>query len=269
MIKKGGMNKIGKSVTRNQWSRVHLFQKCIRRNVTNWNTDPWGTSLPGHIENDFSWKVWGLSQVDKQQRHNNWSDYALLAIDIQKDYWDSTLMNEFPHFEHNVAHLLQFCRHVGVDIFHIRQVFSPDKTDWLPRYRLRDKAPCIRDSHGCQPLDCARELEGETVLEKQSLDAFCNTPLESVLRTRGKKVVFTCGLATSMCVLLTTATAFQKGFLTAMIADCCADFRDAHETCLKRYDGFFEIIHHNQLEQFHPKLSYQLHQLTHHIRSQL
>jgi hypothetical protein len=60
------------------------------------------------------------------------------------------------------------------------------------------------------------------------------------LRLGGKRFVLTAGLVTSTCVLFTTASAAQSGFLTAVVEDCCADERFIHEHTLDRYQFIFD-----------------------------
>ena len=48
------------------------------------------------------------------------------------------------------------------------------------------------------------------------------------------------GLNTSVCVLFTTVSAVQYGFLTAVIEDCCGDWNvQAHDFMLRHFDGYF------------------------------
>jgi nicotinamidase-related amidase len=65
---------------------------------------------------------------------HNWQDFALLLVDVQHDFWNEELKTAFPNFQQNTAELLEFCRRVGIEVIHLREVFSPDKSDWLPRY---------------------------------------------------------------------------------------------------------------------------------------
>jgi len=58
----------------------------------------------------------------------------------------------------------------------------------LPGYRLKDRAPCIRASRGCEVLPFAQELDGENVIEKHTLDGFCNPKLEELLKERKKNL---------------------------------------------------------------------------------
>jgi hypothetical protein len=40
----------------------------------------------------------------------NWEQFALLLIDIQRDFWTEELASSFPDFPANVERLLALCR---------------------------------------------------------------------------------------------------------------------------------------------------------------
>jgi nicotinamidase-related amidase len=171
----------------------------------------------------------------------DWGAFALLLIDVQQDFWSPDAARAFPDFPENTARLLRFCRTEGIDIVHIRALFEPDRSDWMVRYVLKGSIPCIRGTPGAEPLSCARELPGERVVTKHTFDAFHTPDLLPYLRRRGKRFVLAAGLVTSVCVLLTTASAAQRGFLTAVVEDCCADDGpEAHTDTLARYPFIFE-----------------------------
>ena len=52
--------------------------------------------------------------------------------------------------------------------------------------------------------------------------------------------MLTAGLVTSVCVLFTTVTAAQSGFLAAVVEDCCADNPDRHAQTLDAYQFIFQ-----------------------------
>jgi len=81
---------------------------------------------------------------------------------------------------------------------------------------------------------------GETIILKHTFDGFQNPQLEHYLHQRGKRFVLTAGLLTSTCVLLTTASAMQKGFLVALVENCCADEPEAHKHTLDHSTFIFE-----------------------------
>jgi nicotinamidase-related amidase len=109
----------------------------------------------------------------------------------------------------------------------------------MARYRLRGKIPCLAGTPGVETLPFGREEPGETVLVKHTFDGFFNSSLLEILKRKEKRFLLTAGLITSTCVLFTTTSAMQHGFLTTLVADCCADEPAAHEQTLQRYPFIF------------------------------
>jgi nicotinamidase-related amidase len=171
---------------------------------------------------------------------HNWDQFALLLIDVQRDFWSERVAHVHPDFPANIATLLTFCRNEGIEVVHLRASFSADRSDWMPKYLLRGRTPCVQGTAGIEPLPFAREHVGETIILKHTFDGFQNPQLEHYLHQRGKRFVLTAGLLTSTCVLLTTASAMQKGFLAALVEDCCADEPNAHNHTLDHYTFIFE-----------------------------
>lgn len=169
----------------------------------------------------------------------DWGQFALLLIDVQQDFWGEEMEKSFPRFPGNIASLLELCRTEGIEIVHFRACFKPDMSDWMPKYKLRGSIPCVQGTPGSQTLPFALEVPGEAVFVKQTFDGFQNpTPVE-YLRQKGKRFVLTAGLVTSTCVLFTTVSAAQSGFLAAVVEDCCADEPLAHQQTLDRYQFIF------------------------------
>ena len=83
---------------------------------------------------------------------SKWDQFALLLIDVQKDFWSDEMEKNFPHFRENVASLLKLCRHEGIEVIHIRGRFSADKSDWMPIYQLGRKMPCVEGTEGIELL---------------------------------------------------------------------------------------------------------------------
>lgn len=177
----------------------------------------------------------------------DWSAFALLLIDVQEDFLPEQSVQAFPDFSSNVERLLSFCRMSDIDIVHIRVLFEPDRSDWMIKYVIRGSIPCIRGTTGAEILPCAQEQPGEKVVIKHTFDAFHNPEVLTYLRRRNKTFILTAGLVTSVCVFLTTASAAQNGFLTAIVEDCCADDPDHHAHTLKQYPFIFERTTVDQL----------------------
>lgn len=168
-----------------------------------------------------------------------WDQFALLLIDVQQDFWSEETASAHPKFESRVASLLALSREQGLDVVHLRAKFKEDRSDWMQRYRLLDRIPCINGTPGAEVLPSAQEAAGETVIYKQSFDGFENAQLDTYLKQRGKRFLLIAGLVTSVCVLLTAATAAQRGYLVSLVEDCCADEPQAHAHTMQRYPFVF------------------------------
>lgn len=170
---------------------------------------------------------------------NDTGAFALLIIDVQKDFWREPMSMTLPAYEHNVAALLDLCRRQGIDVIHLRALFRRDQSDWMVKYRLLGRIPCIAGSAGAEVLPCAAALPQEKIISKQSYDGFFNNELARHLQENGKRYLLVAGLVTSVCVLLTAASAAQRGFLVSLVEDCCADSAEAHGHTLEAYPFVF------------------------------
>jgi nicotinamidase-related amidase len=184
---------------------------------------------------------------------HDWAQFALLLTDVQRDFWPDRMAEGSPDFPANVARLLTFCRSEDLEIIHLRASFAPDMSDWMPVYRLRGRIPCIEGTAGIETLPFALEKPGEKVVIKHTFDGFHNPELLRYLQQNGKRFVLTAGLVTSVCVFLTTASATQKGFLAAVVEDCCADRPQIHEQTLETYQFMFQRTTLDLIPDHHPE----------------
>lgn len=81
---------------------------------------------------------------------------------------------------------------------------------------------------------------GELVVYKQTFDALHTPKLIPYLRENDKRTLLAAGLLTSVCVLITAASAAQLGFFAAVVEDCCADHLEKHEHTLNEYQFMFD-----------------------------
>jgi nicotinamidase-related amidase len=178
-----------------------------------------------------------------ERERRDWSHFALLLVDSQQSFWPGCVAPDFPDFPANVARLLALCRTEGLEVIHVRSRFKPDKSDWMPMYRLRvpvSHHPCVAGQEGEKPLSFAAREPGELVVFKQTFDALHTPNLVPYLRENDKRVLLVAGLLTSVCVLFTAASAAQLGFLAAVVEDCCADRPEKHEGTLDEYQFMFD-----------------------------
>jgi len=170
----------------------------------------------------------------------NWDAFALLLIDVQKDFWADDMSQDFADYEKNISRLLALCRHEGIDIVHVRARFLKDRSDWMAKYRLLDRIPCIEGTPGVEVFPSAQSAPGEFVIYKQSFDGFRKPALPAYLEKNGKRFLLVAGLVTSVCVFLTAASAAQRGYLVGIVEDCCADKIAAHDHTLQQYPFIFD-----------------------------
>ena len=193
----------------------------------------------------------------------DWRRFVLLLIDVQRDFWPEKTAESFPDFPSNVEGLLEFCRASGLDVVHVRAEFEPDGSDWMATYRVKGETPCIRGTPGVEVLPCAVEMDGEPVLRKRTFDAFLQPDLLSRLHRARKSFILIAGLETSVCVLLTAASAVQHGFLAAVVEDCCADDPARHEAAVNGYPFVFDSTTLARLETDHDRWMDKLNKLQH------
>jgi len=176
---------------------------------------------------------------------------ALVLIDIQKDFWESMSGDPtFKAFPDNVNRLLSISREMRYNIIHIRSVFKHDRSDWMLFYRPegRGQIPCIAGTEGTEFTEFAKPIECEKILEKQTFDAFIGTGLEEYLQLQGITTLLIAGLETSVCVLFTATSAYQRKYLPLVVSDACADTTERHENALEMYgDLSFKTISTSQL----------------------
>ncbi|MHC5036689.1 MAG: cysteine hydrolase family protein [Planctomycetota bacterium] len=182
----------------------------------------------------------------------DWRRFALVLIDVQRDFWSGATASHFPAFPDNVAALLQLCRREGIEVVHCYARYEPDGSDWMPVYKLRGDIPCIRGTKGAEPLPFAEAEPGERIFWKKTYDGFLFPGLSAYLRERNKSFLLFAGLRTSICVSLTAASASQRGFLCALVEDACADNPPAHAFTLENFEGLtFERVLHDRIPERH------------------
>ena len=178
-----------------------------------------------------------------------WSRYALVLVDFQRDFWTDAVARTAPELPDRAAALVTYARAEGLTVVHLRARFRPDGSDWIARYRLGSRIPCIEGTPGAATLPFAEELPGEPVVTKRSFDGFLGTDLDAVLAERGARGLLLAGLVTSTCVLFTAATATQRGYLVKVVSDCCSDRPEMHDATLAAYPFVFDTVRSDQIAE--------------------
>jgi maleamate amidohydrolase len=167
-------------------------------------------------------------------------ELGLLLVDIQRAFWQPLKHHrELSSFPANVEKLLNMVRSHRLAVVHTQAVFQPDRSDWMLFYRRfgRGRIPCVAGSNSELIEDFAAPVKGEVVVRKQTYDGFMSADLERVLRRRKIKALLIAGIQTSVCVLFTATSAYQRRFVPIVVRDACADRIEAHENTLRIYGG--------------------------------
>lgn len=180
---------------------------------------------------------------------NPWSRYAVVLVDLQSDFWSDDVVATNPDLPERVTELLAYARANDLALVHVRARFAADGSDWMARYRLRGRIPCVEGTAGADTLPFAVELDGEPVVVKQSFDGFLGTGLHELLWARGIRSLLIGGLITSTCVLFTASTATQLGYLVSVLSDCCSDTDDAHASTLAAYRFVFDTVRSTEIAE--------------------
>ena len=191
----------------------------------------------------------------------DWSKFALLMIDVQNDFVKPETRKLFPYLEQNISKLMAFCRSEGIEVVNVRAVFKKDMSDWIPTWKLKGFIPCVEETPGIDFLPCAMPTPGEKVVTKHSHDAFLYTDLQEYLDSRGKHFLLTAGVSSTVCVFLTTASASQRGFMTAIVEDCTAGEPEAHFHQLLKNDLYYRHVPMDQIPEKYKEWSEELRRL--------
>ncbi len=86
-------------------------------------------------------------------------------------------------------------------------------------------------------------LAGDIVVEKTGTGAFCSSPLDLVLRSRGVSRLAFCGGLTDGCVESTVRQGFDRGYLCTVAEDACLTSRpDLHAASLTAMRNYFAWV---------------------------
>ncbi len=211
---------------------------------------------------------------------------ALLIVDMQKASTPNSVRGRhmrtrepeiadafFAHVQSvvvpNQVRLLTFWRRHGLRVVYTTTgSFLPDGTDMIPRRQRRDNARLAAiglnehmhpKSDDYQIMDAVRPQPGEIVIPKNSIGAFCSSPIDQVLRNMGITGLVVGGLITEACVETTAREAADRGYDCILLEDGCASDlgQDVHEAALFGFARSFGEVRMTQevLDHFEAKLS--------------
>ena len=134
---------------------------------------------------------------------------TLILIDVQRAMDDPRYGERGqPQAEANMGRLLAFWRDQGWPVVHVRDNSLDPDSPYAPG----------KPTHAFK--DEVRPLDHETVVDKQSSNAFVGTDLMSVLEEHGAAQLVVAGVHLQHCVETTVRMAASLGFLVLLPEDC-------------------------------------------------
>lgn len=178
---------------------------------------------------------------------------ALIVIDPQKDFCATDgavakfLGKDVSRFQDAVKRLnpfIQKTRQVGVPIIWVRLVHVNDKSrpNIKARHAERGNIVAARaDSDGINWYsEVIQPLPTEHVVTKWHYDAFEDTELDLLLRSKGITTLLFTGFATNICVETSARHGYIKGYYIVLVSDCTdAHTRQEYESTVFNIKNYF------------------------------
>ncbi len=158
---------------------------------------------------------------------------ALVVVDVQiaidADYHAAQGPRNNPAAELVIAGLLDLWRSKGRPVIHVRHDSTSLDSAYRPGQIGNEFKPEVTPQ------------AGETVLPKQTNNAFIGTDFDAMLHARGIKTLVITGVATNNSVEATVRMAGNLGYQTFLVEDACftfarADYRGRHRTADEVHD---------------------------------
>ena len=163
---------------------------------------------------------------------------ALLVVDMQNGFVEPGALLEVPMARAQVPvirSLLEFCRARGIPVVFTAFSVGPDfryPFYWaMARQRGLDlEAPASMFGAGRPETAIVSALApepGERVVRKCGYDAFADTELEQILRSRAVTDLIVAGTVVNWCVDSTVRGAFHRGYNVVVVADGVSGYAHA------------------------------------------
>jgi ureidoacrylate peracid hydrolase len=161
------------------------------------------------------------------------SHSALIVIDVQHDFCSERGamaerfgfdMKEIREAVPRLNAFVEECRAAGVFVVWVREVFADSRMhpNQKALWGAGDDIWLIReDGDGIDWYeDVVGPGPGEPVITKWQYDAFEDTELDLLLKSRGIETLLMTGFTTNVCVETTARHGYIKGYYIALVEDC-------------------------------------------------
>ena len=163
---------------------------------------------------------------------------ALLVIDMQNDlikvkeepFNAVTKMAESKGIINNTAKVIAAARKAGMPVIFACHVHRKDNADVVPTITdlmlqgqvTPPRAAMIEGTPGAEVVDELKPASGEHVIWKRRSNAFYNSDLELMLRSREIDTVILTGAVTNGCIANTARGARERDLHVIILSDCVA-----------------------------------------------
>ena len=157
---------------------------------------------------------------------------ALIVIDMQNDFVSE---NGYLGKKHRnmkpvqdtvvkIKSLLEFCRKNGIIVIFTQTIHFgyTDSDTWKMRSveKANDLGICRQGTPGSEIIEEFAPTNEEPVIIKHRYDAFLDTDLDLILRSRGIRNLLITGTQTNLCVDTTARHGFMLDYSTILVEDC-------------------------------------------------
>jgi ureidoacrylate peracid hydrolase len=170
---------------------------------------------------------------------------AVIVVDMQNAYLSKGGYLDLAGFDRDGAedvviamrHLLADARSADVPIIYLQNGWDPAyreaggadspnqmKSNALRLMRRRPELAGTLLAKGGWDYELRDEIamqDGDILVQKSRYSGFVNSPLDSILRSRGIKYLLVAGVATNVCVETTIRDAFGLEYHAVLVTDCC------------------------------------------------
>ncbi len=163
---------------------------------------------------------------------------ALLIIDMQNDFVEEGAIFEVPKIRKNLNSykaFIDFCREKGATIIYTRHCYDPKQNPIEARLFPELKRGGLRkETRGWQIYDVLKPEKNDTVINKTRYDAFYDTKLDNILRSKKINTLIITGTMTEVCCESTARSAMFRDYKILFCDDLTYTFsQKTHKHTLK------------------------------------
>jgi gluconolactonase len=139
----------------------------------------------------------------------------------------------------NVKGLAEAARAAGVPVIHVLYIVEPGAVGLrlnAPLFQgVKDADALVRGTWGAAPVDGLEPQDGDIVVEKQRMNGFYGTRLDSVLRGLGVDTIVISGAWTNMSIEHTARHGADAGYDVVVVSDGTSTINDEWHNAVLNY----------------------------------